>query len=103
MKSNRHYLHIKKEWGNLTAFMKSPFLSFLGGIFTYLSVCSFGNIKSLYFTTDNAHSRVWPKLSGKKIFCFRFLIQLFTYLYLETKLIIIFQGIILHLDIVTAF
>ena len=36
----------------------------------------------------------------EKIFHFNFLIQLFIYLYLETKLIIIFQDIILHMDIV---
>ena len=35
----------------------------------------------------------------KKIFHFNFLIQLFIYLYLERKLIIIFQGIILYVDI----
>ena len=31
-----------------------------------------------------AHTRFWPKFSGKKIFCFNFLIQLFIYLYLDT-------------------
>ena len=39
----------------------------------------------------------------KKFFCFNFLIQIFIYFYLETKLIIIFQGIILHTDIIIAF
>ena len=34
---------------------------------------------------------------------FNFLIQLFIYLYLETKLIIIFQGLILHTDIIITF
>ena len=46
-------------------------------------------------------ARFWPKLSGKK--SFNFLIQLFIYLYLETKPIIVFQGIILHMDIVITF
>ena len=32
-----------------------------------------------------------------------FLIQIFIYLFLETKTMIIFQGIILHTDIVIAF
>ena len=36
----------------------------------------------------------------KKIFHFNSLIQLFIYLYLKTKPIIIFQGIILHTDII---
>ena len=39
----------------------------------------------------------------KDIFRFNFLIQLFLYLYLETKPIIVFQGIILHMDIIIAF
>ena len=39
----------------------------------------------------------------KKIFHFNFLIQLFIYLYLETKPMIIFQGIILRKDIIVAF
>ena len=34
---------------------------------------------------------------------FNFLIQGFIYLHLETKLIIVFQGIILHIDIIIAF
>ena len=38
----------------------------------------------------------------EKIFCVNFLIQFFN-LYLETKLIIVFQGIILQTDIVIAF
>ena len=37
-----------------------------------------------------------PNFQEKKNFHFSFLIQLFIYLYLETKLIIIFQSIILH-------
>ena len=39
-----------------------------------------------YFPMCNAHPRFWPKLSWKKIAHFDFLIQLFIYLYLETKL-----------------
>ena len=39
----------------------------------------------------------------KKNFCFNFLIQLFIYLYLETKPIIVFQGIILRTNIIIAF
>ena len=38
----------------------------------------------LYFAVDNAHPCLWPKLSGKKIFCFNFSIQLFIYLHLDT-------------------
>ena len=56
-----------------------------------------------HFAVYNAHPHSWPKLSGKKIFFFYFLIQLFIYVYLETKPMIIFQGIILHMDIITAF
>ena len=37
-----------------------------------------------------------PKFQGKKIFRFNFLIM---YLYLETELIIVFQGIVLQADI----
>ena len=43
-----------------------------------------------------------PNFQEKNLL-FNFLIQLFIYLYLETKLIIVFQGIILHMDIVIAF
>ena len=39
----------------------------------------------------------------KKNFHFNLLIQLFIYLHLETKSIIVFQGIILHMDIIIAF
>ena len=46
---------------------------------------------------------VLAQIFRKKVFCFTFLIQLFIYLYLETKMIIVFQGSILHADIVTAF
>ena len=57
------------------------------------------NVLSVY----NAHPCFWPKLSGgKKIFHFNFLIQLFIYLHLETKPIIVSQSIILHTDIVIA-
>ena len=38
----------------------------------------------------------------EKIFCVNFLIQFFN-LYLETKLIIVFQGSILHMNIFIAF
>ena len=44
-----------------------------------------------------------PNFQEKKSFFFYFLIQLFIYVYLETKPMIIFQGIILHMDIITAF
>ena len=40
------------------------------------------------------------RILGEKIFHFNVLIQLLIYLYLETKPIIIFQGIILYMDIV---
>ena len=43
------------------------------------------------------------RILGEKIFHFNVLIQLLIYLYLETKPIIIFQGIILHMDIIIAF
>ena len=39
----------------------------------------------------------------EKIFCFNFKIQCFIYLQLETKPIIIFQGISLHMDIIIVF
>ena len=42
-------------------------------------------------------------LRGKKSFVLFFKIQLFIYLYLETKLIITFQVIILHTDTIIAF
>ena len=45
----------------------------------------------------------WAQTLRKKIFRFNFLIQLFIYLHLETKSIIVFQGIILHMDIIIAF
>ena len=38
-----------------------------------------------------------------KISHFNFVIQLFVYLYLETKPITVFQGIIFHTDIIIAF
>ena len=44
-----------------------------------------------------------PNFQGKKIFHFNFLIQLFIYLFIETQPVIVFQGIILHLDIIIAF
>ena len=56
-----------------------------------------------YFAVYNAHPRVWPKLSGEKSFILIFLIQLFIYLYLETKPIIMYQGIILYADIIIVF
>ena len=49
------------------------------------------------------HTRGFGTNFQKKIFHFNFLIQFFTYLYLETKPIIVFQVIILHMDIVIAF
>ena len=39
----------------------------------------------------------------KEVFCFNLLIQFLIYLYLETKPIIVFQGIILCMDIIIAF
>ena len=50
------------------------------------------------FTMYNVHLHFGPSFQGEK--SFNFLIQLFIYLYLETKLIIIFWGIILHTDII---
>ena len=50
----------------------------------------------------NAHPRFWPKLSGRNVL-FKYFHLTFTSLYLETKLIIVFQGIIFHTDIVIAF
>ena len=44
-----------------------------------------------------------PNFQEKKIFHVNFSIQFLVYLYLERKPIIIFQGIILHMDIVIAF
>ena len=49
------------------------------------------------------HTHIFGPNFQEKNFGFNFLIQLFIYLYLETKLIIVFQGIILHTDIVIAF
>ena len=47
----------------------------------------------------------WPKLSGEKIFHFNFLIQFFTYLYLDTCFLY-YKGILAfifeHTDIVIA-
>ena len=62
--------------------------------------CSFINYHIL--PCINAQPRFWPKLAGKKIFPFNILIQYFIYLYLGTKPII-FQNIILHMDIIIAF
>ena len=62
-----------------------------------------------YFAVYNTvscimHTHIFgPKTFRKKIFGFNFLIQLFIYLYLETKLIIVFWRIILDMDIVVAF
>ena len=49
------------------------------------------------------HTQLFGPNFQKKIFHLNFLIQLFIYLYLETKPSIVFQGIILHTDIVIAF
>ena len=46
--------------------------------------------------------RFWPKLSGEKNH-FNFLIQLCIYLIYKQNLIIVFQGIILHMAIIIAF
>ena len=56
-----------------------------------------------YFALCTAHPCFWPKISGKKNRSLYALIQFFLYLYLETKPIIVFQGIILHTDIIIAF
>ena len=75
-----------------------------GANFNYPQAQDFPELTELipYFAMFRAHPCCWPRLSGKKIFCFNFLIQFFIYLHLEPKLIIVFQGIILHTDIVTA-
>ena len=44
-----------------------------------------------------------PNFQENKVVCFNFFNSIFIYLYLEIKPIIIFQGIILHMDIVIAF
>ena len=49
------------------------------------------------------HSHVFGPNIQEKIFHFNILIQVFIYLYIETKLIIVIRDIILHMDIVTAF
>ena len=48
------------------------------------------------------HSHVSGPDFQENIFHFNFLVQFFIHLYLETKLIIVLQGIILHMDIVIA-
>ena len=60
-----------------------------------------------YIPMYSVHPSFWPKLSGKKTFYFLDIyiyknIYLSIYLFLETKPMIIFQGIILHMDIITA-
>ena len=47
------------------------------------------------------HTHIFGPNSWEK--SFNFLFQFFIYLYLETKPIIVLQGIILHLDIIIAF
>ena len=49
------------------------------------------------------HSHVFGPNFQEKIFHFNILIQVFIYLYIETKLIMVFQGIILYMDIIVAF
>ena len=49
------------------------------------------------------HTHIFGPIFQEKIFHFDFLIQLFIYLYLETKWIIVFQGISLYTDIIIAF
>ena len=46
------------------------------------------------------HLHIFGPDFEEKIFHFNFLIQLFMYLYLGTKPIIVFHGIILHMDII---
>ena len=48
------------------------------------------------------HTHIFGPNFQEKKKSFNFLIQ-FLYLYLETKPIIVFQGIILHMDIIIAF
>ena len=50
----------------------------------------------------NAHPCFWPELLEKKSFHFNFLNSII-YLYLETKPITVFQGIMLHNNIIIAF
>ena len=49
------------------------------------------------------HTHIFGSNFQEKIFHLNFLIQFFIYLYLETKQIIIFQVIPLHMDIVITF
>ena len=49
------------------------------------------------------HTHIFGPIFQEKIFHFDSLIQLFIYLYLETKWIIVFQGISLYTDIIIAF
>ena len=74
---------------------------------TYIKNNFHDQIACMYFAMYNVllcimHTHISGPNFQEKIFPFNFLIQ-FTYLYLETKLIIIFQFIILHSDIITAF
>ena len=67
------------------------------------------NMRALYFALCSTLlyiicNHVFGPTFRKKTFHFNSLIQLFIYLYLETKPIIVFRGIIiLHVDIIIAF
>ena len=58
----------------------------------------------LYFAMYNAHTRFWPKpVQVTGFFQEKIDFFFFIYLHLETKLIILSQGIILHEDITIVF
>ena len=88
----------------------SPWLTL--DIFYLPTQCSTFDVRPSFSIAVQVHDRILPCIMRshifgptfkKKIFRFNFLIQLFIYLYLQTKPIIIFQGIILHVDIIVAF
>lgn len=58
---------------------------------------------SHWFAVSNAHPCFRPKLSEGKTFRFNVLIQLLTYLHLQTEPMITFEGIIFHTDGLAAF
>ena len=55
-----------------------------------------------YFALHRGRPRLWPKESGKHS-PFNVLIQFFLYFPSESNLIVVFQGIISHLDMVIVF
>ena len=80
-------------WGRFDAFYP-----FSPGIPQWELALVAHNHNLLYFALYNAHSCFWPNLSGKQMLHFNFLIQFLIYI-----LINVFQGIILHMDIMIAF